>query len=342
MATTQDEKPRRAAVPVGWFAQYVIGSAIVIGLFVGGLITTMHTVGNLADEVRAATVASCGAQVDAGCRADYGAEVLDVHHGSNSTRMSLRTSFLSDTNADDQCFGQHCLDVVRLRSGDGTTLTQGSRVTIDAGARRIYQVRSAATVWPTYDNPSLSLLSTSAGLVWALYLDAFAVSWLVAYIFMTLAARIGRVTVATIRRGLNIVTVISAVGSIITFVAFANGAARGLVLLGTGLLLTASAGAIARRHPAVQHEIDFQPNQHWRAAANRSVVAAVYVLVAFPLPIAVSVALLLLHDDATFLGPVIAILIGAAGAAVLVYRTHRSLTKDKRAPAVARPSGTAS
>lgn len=320
------ETPRAVPVPRGWVPQFLVGTAVLLALLIGGLIATDHAVGKLVGDLRAGALSGCTGRAAADCRATYPATVVGVRHG-DTTRVALATDFLADTAQDDQCFGTKCFDTVRLRDSDGGDLQKGDQATINAGKGRIYSITATdGTTWSTYDSPEISLLNTASSLIWTLYLDAFAVSWLAAYLFMVLALRVWRITATTFRRGLNIVTITATLGSIITFVAYVLGGVQSFVLLAVGLLLSAGAGALARRHPETQvSSAKFVPNSHWRKAMQRGLTDGFYLLAAFPLPLGLAVAFLLAHDEGMSVGPFIAAAVGIAAAAFLVSRMRRKL-----------------
>lgn len=327
--TESTDPPKAVPVPRGWVPQYLIGSVIVIGLFIGGLFATDHAVGKLVDDLRAAALPSCTGTASPGCRASYPAAVTGVKHG-DSTRVDLATSFLADTSARDECFGRRCLDTVRLRSSDGGSLGAGDQVTIAAGHGRILTITAYGETWSTFDDPSISLLNTASSMIWTLYLDAFAVTWLAGYVFMTLSFRVWRIAGSAFRRGLNVVTIASVLGSILTFIAFAFNGARLFVILAAGLLISAGAGALARRHPETRPGPNFVGGKHWRTAMERALIDGCYVLAAFPLPLGLAVAFLLAHDDGLSVGPFIAAIVGVAGAVVIVWRLRRKVASRPR------------
>lgn len=309
--------------PKGWVSQYILGLVIVIFCLVGGMIVTEHTLGQLAGDLRAANVASCTGAGSPGCRADYPATVSSVH--SDANLLVLSTSFRADTAQTDECFGSDCSDTVGLRSSGLSELRVGQRVTINAANGRIYTIAANNSSWPTYDYPGVTALDHTANFIAAVYLDAFGVAWLVAYVFLTLRYRTWRVVSTTMRRGLSVATAIAIVGSVVSFAAFGLGGPQGLVLLATGLLILGGAGLLSRRHPEARQPAGFTANIQWRSAYNRAGTDAIYVLCALPMVLFVNVALRLAHDEGTIIGPVIAGLIGIAITAFIEWRVHRSL-----------------
>jgi hypothetical protein len=321
---TTSDKPRSAPVPRGWVAGYLLGSLVVIGFVVGGLIATDHAVGQLADDIRAANVSSCAGSPQPQCRADYAGVLTDVFHGSDSTDVLIRTRFLATTDPNADCLDNECSDEVKVRTGDGKQLRRLQHVTISAGAGRVYMISVDGDSIRTFDNPSISVLNTASSLTWALWILAFGISWLTAYLFMTLGFRLWHVTSTTVRRGVNIVTLASLIGSLATFLAFAFGGAQALVVLAAGLLITAGAGALARHHPEFQQPVaEFVPDAHWRSAVNRSVLTACYVIFAIPLPLGIAVAFLLAHDNGGWVSPLLAALIGVALTVLIFWRVQR-------------------
>jgi hypothetical protein len=251
--------------------------------------------------------------------------------------LVLRTSFLADTAQTDQCFGSDCSDTVGLRSADLSELYVGQRVTINAANGRIYTVAAGDSSWPTYDAPSISALDHTADFLASVYLDAFGVAWLVAYVFLTLRYRVWRVVSTRVRRSLSGATAIAIAGSIVSFAAFGLGGPQSLILLATGLLILGGAGLLSRRHPEIQQPAGFTASTQWRSAYNRAGADAIYVLCALPMVIFVSVALQLAHDG-TIIGSVIAVLIGITITAFVEWRVHRSLHRaPKRRMATASP-----
>jgi hypothetical protein len=319
--------PATRSVPTGWLAKYLLGSAVVLIVFVGGLISTTHAAGNLADEIRLANLGSCGATRDSSCLADHPATILAVQHGSPSTRAVVHTSVLAVGDAGNECFRSDCRDVVRLRSADGASLHVGQQLTIRVGKGRIIRLQTGTAMLPTFDNPSISAFSTASTLVWTLYLDAFAVAWLTAYLFLTLDVRPWRIAIGSVRRMLNITGILGFLGAAVTLLALAFHGSAILLGLAIGLLLTSLAALAARGHPEVRDPLEFQGQRGWAVPLRRSVARAIIVLVVFPLPLCVAVSLLLLHDSPSLVKPIIAIAIGIVGAAVLLYFTLRSMRK---------------
>lgn len=332
----QTRLERSSPVPKGWVSQYILGLAVVIACLVGGMIATDHTLGQLAGDLRAANVASCTGAGSPGCRADYPATVTSVH--SDSNLLVLSTSFRAETAQTDECLGSDCSDTVGLRSSGLSELRAGQRVTINAAKGRIYTVAANDSSWPTYDYPGVSALDHTANFIAAVYLDAFGVAWLVAYVFLTLRYRTWHVVSTTVRRSLSMATAIAIVGSIVSFVAFGLGGPQRLILLATGLLILGGAGLLSRRHPEARQPAGFTASIRWRSAYNRAGKDAIYVLCALPMVIFVNVALRLAHDDGTIIGPVIAGLIGVAITAFIEWRVHRSLHRaPKRRMAASSP-----
>lgn len=318
--------PRRSVpVPRGWLTQYVVGGAVVIGLMIGGLIATYNAVGHLADAIRGASVATCAGAPATGCRAVYPATILEVQHG-DSTRLVLRTSFLADTARTDECFGSDCRDAVQLRRSDGKELQLGQHVTINAGKGRIYTVSANGSTWRTYDNPGIAWLDAASSLTWTLYLDAFAISWLAAYLFLVLRFGVVRIAARTLRRHVTMLTVVAAIGSVLSFVVFAQDGPRWVVLLAAGLLIAAGAGLLVRRHPETRQP-EFVAHNRWQSAYERALSDAFYVLCAFALSLGLAVAFLFAHDDGNMVAALISALIGIGVTAFIEYRLHRQLNK---------------
>jgi hypothetical protein len=331
VATTSD-RARTAPVPRGWVAKYLLGTAVLVGLFIGALISSDRAVGQLVADIRAANVASCASTPQPQCRADYPAVLTDVTEHSDSTEVLIRTRFLATTDPTDECFDHECSDEVHVRTSDGHRIHGGQHATISAGNGRIFTIRTDTTSVRTYDDPSISALNSAANLTWTLYLDGFAATWLVAYLFLTLNMRLWRVTATAIRRGLNFVSVASLLGSIVTFIGYAYGGPQPLIVIAVGLLISAAAASFARRHPETQQPVaEFVADKHWTAAVNRSLLASLYVLGGFPLPLFVAVALGLAHDKASWVSPLIATLIGVVLAAFIVWRIHRRVRRSRPA-----------
>lgn len=314
--------------PKGWVSQYILGLVVVIFCFVGGMIVTDHTLGQLAGDLRAANVASCTGAGSPGCRADYPATVTSVH--SDTNLLVLSTSFRADTARADECFGSDCSDTVGLRRSGLNELRVGQRVRINAAKGRIYTIAANGSILPTYDYPGVSALDHTADFIAAVYLDAFAIAWLLAYVFLTLRYRVWRVVSTTVRRSLRVAAAIAVVGSVVSFVAFGLGGPQSLILLATGLLILGGAGLLSRRHPEARQSAGFTANIQWRPAYNRAGADAIYVLCALPMVLFVNVALRLAHDDGMIIGPVIAGLIGIAITALIEWRVHRSLHRAPR------------
>ena len=133
--------------------------------------------------------------------------------------------------------------------------------------------------------------------------------------------------------------VLFGVVSVALLIGFAVGGPVGLVILGLVALAGFVSSHVARRHVTrasrpyaamttsgpTPDELAFA-NRHWG-----SLIAALYLLAAFPVPIGIDVTLRLIHDGYNPAGALIPAVIGVALGAFLVFKVDQSTRRRQRA-----------
>jgi hypothetical protein len=226
----------------------------------------------------------------------------------------LHTSFLSDTNDGDECFGTACVDLVPISGSLAGQLHPAENVRIRAGDGRVVSILTANGSITTQDAPGVAILDTVANLVAGLYLVALTAFFAGGYV--VLAIRTGLWRIHPIR-WLRAVTAFQI----------------RLVILGVVALAGFVSSHVARRHAtrAYAAMTTSGPTPREQAFANRhlgSLMAAFYLLAAFPVPIGIDVTLRLIHDGSNTAGATIPAVIGAVLGAFLVFKLDQSVRRS--------------
>ncbi len=328
------QPPVTGGLSPGFVLKYLIGAVIVTGGLIASSIATGRTLANLVDTAQG--VPACSAVAGPGCVASYPATAEQQLASSDSSNVTvvLHSSFLADTDQRDECFGAACIDYVPVAGDVAGRLRYPEPVRITAGDGRVMTITAPAGTITTQDAPGVSVLDIVADLIGGLYLVVLLALFAGGYVVLAIRTAIWRVHVVRWLRAVTALQVLTGVLSLAGFIGFAVGGSTGLVIVAVVLLAAFISAHVARLHarpPAMLPTSGPTPRE--RAFADRHwgpLLAACYVLAAFPVPLGVDVALRLLHDGYSTVAAVIAATVGLALAAFLVYRLDRSARPRRR------------
>jgi hypothetical protein len=326
-----------SSVPPAYLVRYFIGLVIVVGGLIASSILTGHQLANLVSTAKG--IPACGAAPGPNCLTVYPATVEQLLQSSDSSNVTvvLHSSFLASTDDRDECFGTACIDYVPVSGGAAGRLSAPEQASITAGDGRVVSIATADGSITTQDSPGVSILQTLADLVGALYLTVLLTLFGGGYLVLAIRIGIWRIHPLRWLRAVTATQILTGVLSLAALIGFALRNSAGLAILAVVALVGFAGSHLARRHarrpPAMvpsggptQRDVAFA-DRHWG-----SLIAAFYLLAAFPVPIGISVALLLIHDGDS-IGGVIAAVVGIALGAFIVFRLYRSV---HRAPAARR------
>jgi hypothetical protein len=332
-----------STLPPGFVLRYIIGAVIVAGGLIASSIATGHVLATLVSTAKG--IPACGAAPGPNCLADYPATVEQKQQSSDSSNVTLvlHTSFLSDTNDSDECFGTACVDLVPISNSASGQLYPPENVRIRAGDGRVVSILTANGSITTQDAPGVAVLDTVADLVGVLYLFALTALFAGGYVVLAISTNLWRIHPIRWLRAVTAAQVLFGVVSVALLIGFAVGGPVGLVILGVVALAGFISSHVARRHVTrasrpyaamttsgpTPGELAFA-NRHWG-----SLIAALYLLAAFPVPIGIDVTLRLIHDGYNTAGALIPAVIGVALGAFLVFKVDQSMRRSS-----ARSAGT--
>ena len=317
------------SVPPAYLVRYFIGLVIVVGGLIASSILTGHQLANFVSTAK--SIPACGAAPGPNCLTVYPATVEQLLQSSDSSNVTvvLHSSFLVSTDDRDECFGTACIDYVPVTGGAAGRLSAPEQASITAGDGRVVSIATANGSITTQDSPGVSILQTLADLVGALYLTTLLALFGGGYLVLAIRIGIWRIHPLRWLRAVTATQILTGVLSLAALIGFALRNSTGLAILAVVALVAFAGSYLARHHatraPAMvptggptQRDVAFA-DRHWG-----SLVAAMYLLAAFGVPLGISVALLLIHDGHS-IGGVIAAVVGIALGAFLVFRLNRSV-----------------
>ena len=322
-----------STLPPGFVLRYIIGAVIVLGGLIASSIATGHVLATLASTAKG--IPACGAAPGPNCLTDYQATLEQAQQSSDSSNVTLvlHTSFLSDTNDGDECFGTACVDLVPISGSLSGQLHPPENVRIRAGDGRVVSILTANGSITTQDAPGVAILDTVANLVAGLYLAALTALFAGGYVVLAIRTGLWRIHPIRWLRAVTAFQILFGVVSVALLIGFAVGGPVGLVILGVVALAGFVSSHVARRHAtrAYAAMTTSGPTPRELAFANRhlgSLMAAFYLLAAFPVPIGIDVTLRLIHDGSNTAVATIPAVIGAVLGAFLVFKLDQSVRRS--------------